>query len=431
MNTSRILDWLAIDLSNSDSWWQVLATILILFVAWLTSRYVTRHIHSHLLTSEQQLRHLSLNAVQRVYAPLFALLFLFSALALFKHFGLAHKILAIAMPLSMALAIIRLSIYILHKVFSKTPFLTTWENVFVTLVWLTFAIHLLGWLPDVLTLIDAIAIHFGDTKVSLLHVLKILGSVVVFVLLALWFSNAVERKLAQTKNLARYLQIGIAKTIRVIVLIIAFLVALDVIGFDLTTLTVLGGALGVGIGFGLQRIASNFISGFILLFDRSIRPNDVISIGDSFGWVKELRARYVVIRDRNGVERLIPNENLITTEVINWSYTDRNIRLKIPVQISYENDPELAMALLIAAAKETSRVLAMPSPAARLLNFGDSGINLELRVWINDPQDGVNSVRSDVNLSVWKKFKENKIMIPYPQRDVHFINVPEAQPQEE
>jgi len=421
MNFSRVFEWLAIEPSNLNTWWQALAAIVIVLVTWMSSRYVTKHIHSQLSKSEKKLKHISLNALQRLYAPLFALLFFLIAQTVFIHFELAHKILDIALPLSMALAVIRLSIYVLHKVFPKTPFLTTWENAFVILVWSTFALHILGWLPDVLLIIDNVAIKFGDTKISLLNVIKVLGSVLLFILLALWFSNVIEKKLAKTQNLAGYLKIGIAKTIRVFALIIAFLVALDVIGFDLTTLTVLGGALGVGIGFGLQRIASNFISGFILLFDRSIRPNDVISIGDSFGWVKELRARYVVIRDRNGVERLIPNENLITTEVINWSYTDKNIRVKVPIQISYENDPEEAMALLVEAAKETDRVLAVPCPVARLMNFGDNGINLELRAWISDPQNGVNSVRSDVNLSIWKKFKKHNITIPFPQRDVHVI----------
>ena len=419
---SQILDWLAINPNDLNTLWQVLAAFIIILVTWFSSRYVTHNLHTRIASqTEQNFKRLSYNAIQRLYAPLFASLFFSIAVALFKNFNLAHKILSIALPLAISLGAIRFSIYILRKVFPKTPFLKAWENVFVVAVWSTFALHILGWLPDAIEIVDNIAINFGDSKVSLLSVLKIIASVIVFVLLALWFSNAVERKLARTQYIANYLRIGIAKTVRVVSLILAFLVALDVIGFDLTTLTVLGGALGVGIGFGLQRIASNFISGFILLFDRSIRPDDVISIGDSYGWVKELRARYVVIQDRNGVERLIPNENLVTTEVINWSYTDKNIRLKIPVQISYGDDPEQAMALMLEAARETGRVLATPEPAVRLLCFGDNGIKLELRIWIEDPINGVNSVRSDVNLSIWKKFKEHNVTIPFPQRDVHIF----------
>ena len=179
------------------------------------------------------------------------------------------------------------------------------------------------------------------------------------------------------------------------------------------------GALGVGLGFGLQRIASNFISGFILIFDRSIRPGDVVSIGDKFGWVQELRARYIVVKDRDGVETLIPNENLVTSEVINWSYSDPNVRLKIPVQISYGDDPERAMEIMLEAARNTPRVLKDPPPVARLMAFGDNGIALELRLWINDPQNGISNVRSDVNLGIWRGFREAGITIPFPQRDLH------------
>ena len=180
---------------------------------------------------------------------------------------------------------------------------------------------------------------------------------------------------------------------------LAILLALKSVGIDLTAFAVFSGAIGVGIGFGLQKIFSNFISGFILLFDRSIRPGDVISIGDRFGWVQSLQARYVVVRDRDGVETLIPNENLITSEVMNWSYSDRAVRQRIPVQISYENDPEFAMELLLKAVDGKERILSSPEPAARFLGFGDNGMDLELRIWINDPESGIANVISEVNLS--------------------------------
>ena len=200
--------------------------------------------------------------------------------------------------------------------------------------------------------------------------------------------------------------------------------ALNAVGIDLGALTVFGGALGVGIGFGLQRIASNFISGFILVFDGSIRPGNVISINDKFGWVQELRARYIVVRDRDGVETLIPNENLITTEVINWSYSDPRVRLKLPVQVSYADDPEQAMQILIGASEASGRVLRDPAPAARLMGFGEHGIDLELRVWIYDPQEGVANVRSDINLNIWKRFREAGITIPFPQHDLYVKELP-------
>jgi small-conductance mechanosensitive channel len=217
------------------------------------------------------------------------------------------------------------------------------------------------------------------------------------------------------------MRVGLTKFSSVFLYSIAIIIALNTVGIDLTTLTVFGGAIGVGLGFGLQRIASNFISGFILLFDSSIKPGDVITVGDRFGWVVALHARYIVVKDRDGVETLIPNENIITSEVTNWSYSDKHVRVKIPLQVSYQDDVEHAMQLMLDACNTSDRVLKNPEPTVRLRAFEDNGIKLELRLWLDDPEKGVGSVKSDINLAIWKSFKENNITIPFPQRDVHII----------
>lgn len=419
MSIEFFLKWLEINPEQPNSWYQVGICIIIILSVSVINHYLLRTISKRITSTDKGIQHVSLRAFQRLFAPLIALLLFMSARAILEHLGFVHKILDIAVPLAVSLAVIRITVYMLRKAFKATPFIKAWENIIVVIVWVLFALHVLDLLPGFIAALDTVAIKFGQSKITLLGSIKAILSVAIFVLIALWISNRIEKQLSKTEQLANYIRIGIAKTVRVIALIVAFLIGLDVIGFDLTTLTVLGGALGVGIGFGLQRIASNFISGFILIFDRSIRPNDVISIGESFGWVKELRARYVVIQDRDGVETLIPNENLVTSQVINWSYTDKNIRVKAPVQISYNNDPETAMKLMVEAANETNRVLKDPPAVARLLGFGDNGINLELRLWIDDPENGVNNVRSEANLAIWKKFKQHGINIPFPQRDVH------------
>ena len=422
MDFSFILNWLGLEFGEPRTWFQAISAAVIVVVVWIINRAVHNKIEAQLDEQTRQLKRISYKAFERLFPPLIALALFLIAKAILQHLQLPVDILQIAIPLSISLAIIRLAVYLLRKAFPVTPLLKTWENIFVIIVWTMLALHLLGWLPDVLAGMDDMAIVIGNNKISLLTVIKTILSVAFFIVLALWVSALIERRLKQSKDISSYLKIGIAKTLRVILLIIAFIVSLDVIGIDLTALTVLGGALGVGIGFGLQRIASNFISGFILLFDRSIRPNDVITINESFGWVKELRARYVVIQDRDGVETLIPNENLVTSQVINWSYTDKNVRLKIPVQISYHDDPEHAIKVMIEAANECQRVLKEPPAVCRLLSYGDSGINLEVRCWINDPQNGVNNVRSEINLGIWRKFKQHGIRIPFPQRDVHIYN---------
>lgn len=419
MDFSFILNWLGLEFGEPRTWIQAVTVLVIVVMVWLINRAVHLKIETHLDQQTRQFKRISLKAFERLFPPLIALVLFLIAKGILHHLEFPVDILEITIPLSISLAIIRLTVYLLRKAFPITPLLKTWENIFVIIVWTMLALHLIGWLPEVLASMDEMAITFGGTKISLLTTIKTILSVAFFIVLALWIAAMIEKRLKRSKDISGYLQIGITKTLRVILLIVAFIVALNVIGIDLTTLTVLGGALGVGIGFGLQRIASNFISGFILLFDRSIRPNDVITINDSFGWVKELRARYVVIQDRDGVETLIPNENLVTSQVINWSYTDKSVRLKIPVQISYHDDPELAIKVMIEAANDCARVLKNPAAVCRLLGFGDSGINLEVRCWIDDPQNGVNNVRSEVNLAIWRKFKQHGITIPFPQRDVH------------
>jgi small-conductance mechanosensitive channel len=245
--------------------------------------------------------------------------------------------------------------------------------------------------------------------------------------LAFWISATLERRMKASTHVTPALQVALSKFSKFFLITIAFLLALNAVGIDLTTLTVFGGALGVGLGFGLQRIASNFISGFILVLDRSIKPGDVISVGGKMGWVEALRARYVVVRSRDGVETLIPNENLIISEVINWSYSDPNVRVKIPLSVSYDDDPEQAMAIMQQIAEENERVLADPAPSVRLMEFGDNGIHLELRIWVSDPEEGLGSVRSALNLAIWRAFKEAGITIPYPQRDVYIKSMPDRQ----
>jgi len=233
----------------------------------------------------------------------------------------------------------------------------------------------------VLTTLDSVGFSLGKSRITALSVINFLLLVALLFTLAMWLSATIERRMQKSSYINASLRVGLSKFSKFFLIGLSFLIALDAVGIDLTALTVFGGALGVGLGFGLQRIASNFISGFLLLFDRSIKPGDVISIGNKFGWVEALRARYIVVRDRDGVDTLIPNENLITSEVINWSYSDRNVRLKMPVSISYADDPQQAIRLMVEAALQHPRVLHDPTPVGRLMNFGDNGIELELSNW--------------------------------------------------
>lgn len=417
ISLDELLTWLG-GLNQPALWWQLGVLLLSALLAWLVHHRLSRLVASRPeeLTG---LKRLTLRSVQRILWPLSMLLGVLAGRAGLTHLGHASPVLGFAVPLLLSLAAIRFVVYVLRKGFAPSPLLKAWENLVSTAVWSIVALHLLGWLPAVTQALDGLAFQLGAARVSLLAVIKLVLLVALLLTLALWLSGLVERRVRASAHLGLGAQEGLAKFTKFFLLTLAVLLSLNAVGIDLTALTVFGGALGVGLGFGLQRIASNFISGFILIMDRSIRPGDVISIGERFGWVQELRARYIVVRNRDGVETLIPNENLITSEVINWSYSDRNVRIRIPVQISYADDPEQAMALMVEAACEHTRVLQDPAPVCRLMNFGDNGINLELRVWINDPEEGVGNIKSDLNLAVWRAFKAAAITIPFPQRDLY------------
>ena len=416
-----LLSWQTLA-SSPLFWWQLGVLLLAAAGALMVQRTLSQSLTEQSEQSaDYSLRRMALKTVQRILFPLSMLLGVLAGRALLLIWSHPVNLLNLAVPLLTSMAAIRIVVYLLRKTFRPGPAVKAWENLIAASVWIIVALHLLGWLPAVLEALDSLSMQMGQTRISVLATGKLILSVALLWVLALWLAALFENRISQAQYINVSMRVALVKLSKFVLLVVAFLLALNAVGIDLTALAVFGGALGVGLGFGLQRIASNFISGFIVLFDRSIRPGDVITIDNTFGWVQELHARYVVVRDRDGVERLIPNETLITTEVINWSYTDRNVRLKIPVSISYDNDPEQAMALLSEAAKTSARVLADPPPAARLMAFGDNGIELELRVWIQDPEAGLANVRSDVNVAIWRLFKQAGIVIPYPQRDLHII----------
>ena len=330
-----------------------------------------------------------------------------------------------------AYVVVRVAVLLFTASLGNKSWMQHWENRVTLVIWLAIAAEYLGWLDPIISTLDSIGVAAGRSRITVWSVLKLLFTLTLFVLVAAWISRWVERRLMRLSNLAPSTRIGIAKFANAFLIGLSILIGLNAAGVDLTALTVLTGAIGLGLGFGLQSIAANFVSGFVLLMDRSIKPGDVISLSgqsgtstENFGWVQELRGRYVVVRDRDGVEMLVPNQQLIQNSVINWSYTDPRIRLKLPIRVSYRDDPELALQILLTACEGQPRVLSDPAPVSRLMHFSDSGIELELRFWISDPQDGVNNVRSEVNRAIWRLFKQHKITIPVAQHDVRVHSAP-------
>ncbi len=324
--------------------------------------------------------------------------------------GWSHHLIIITVSLLTAWIVIRLTSSLV-----RDPVLSRFVAVFA---WAIAALNIVGLLDPTIQILDGLSITIGALRVSMLTVIKGVLSLTVLLWLATVSSRLVERRIKAMAILTPAVQVLFSKFIRISLIAIAILAALSSVGIDLTAFAVFGGAVGVGIGFGLQKVVSNLISGLLLLMDKSVKPGDVIAIGETYGTIESLGARYVSVRTRGGAEHLIPNEELITQRVENWSHTNSLIRLKIPVGIAYSSDIELARKLCLEAAIETARVLKEPPPVCHLIGFGDSSVDLELRVWIDDPQSGVVNVKSDILLGIWERFRDRGIEIPFPQRNV-------------
>lgn len=402
---------------------QLAAIAIAVLVAWWFGRQV-RNTERGKLALVQTGFQARLTEALMIVAPHLAALVLIAAFGGALHaLKVESRLVDLAITLSGLLLLIRFVVYVVRVSLGNRT--KGWGNFITFAVWGLLALHVLGWFDPLVQAFDSVGINAGERRITLWSVIKVLFTVGAFILVAVWMARWVERRLMSMQGLALSMRIGIAKFSQAFLIGLSVLLGLNAAGLDLTTLNIFTGALGIGLGFGLQAIAANFVSGFVLLMDRSIKPGDVISFTgttgtstEGFGWVQELRGRYVVVRDRDGVETLVPNQNLITNPVINWSYTDPRVRLKLPVRVSYKSDPEKALELMLKAAEDQSRILRDPKPVARMMGFNDYGFDLELRFWISDPQEGVNNVRSDANRAIWQLFQKHGIIIPIAQREV-------------
>ncbi len=286
-------------------------------------------------------------------------------------------------------------------------------------VWVIAALSILNLLAPAMATLDRVAITLGGLRISALAVVEAVLSLALLLWVATLVGHVLERRITAATNLTPSLQVLIVKLLKIVLAVIAVFVALRTVGIDLTTFAVLTGTIGVGIGFGLQKMVSNFVSGITILLDKSIKPGDVLVVGNTYGRVHSLGARYVSVITRDGTEFLIPNEDLVTQQVVNWSYSSEQVRLKVPIGISYNSDVRRAIALCLESASVVERVLKQPAPVCPLVGFGDNSVDLELRFWIQDPMNGVTNVKSEVLLHVWDCFHANNIEFPFPQRDLH------------
>ena len=409
--------WLEVqaDLHEPDLVWQLVILAGCLLLALLGDTLLRRR-----QAGEGRAWELGRGGLKRVTFPVLALILVLLARGVagdWIHVGLF----SLAVPLLASLAVIRAVFYILRVSLVGATWLVPFERVFAFLVWGVVALHIIGLLPEAIAVVESVTFNAGKQKLNLWHVLQGLVAVLATVLAALWISSAIEARLNRAVGLDNNLRMVFARLTKALLILLAVLIVLPQVGIDLTTLSIFGGALGVGLGFGLQKIASNYVSGFIILLDNSIRIGNNITVGPDRGEVTRITTRYTVLKNLSGVEALVPNELLVGSVVQNESYSDPQVRVALPVQVAYDSDLERAMAIMAAAAAAQGRVLVEPAPAVLLKEFADSGINLELGFWIADPQNGVGLLRSEINLAIWREFKKAGIQIPYPQHEVRIL----------
>ncbi|HVO90067.1 MAG TPA: mechanosensitive ion channel domain-containing protein, partial [Casimicrobiaceae bacterium] len=360
--------------------------------------------------------------IVRLFFPLAALGLTLLASAAYRHYAGQPFFLAISVPLLIALVVIRMLVYGLRRLFGKQTWLSASERAIAFTIWGMVVLYFVGVLPEIRDTLAEVTIPVGKSQVALLEILKGIAVIIATLVVTLWISALIEQRLDAATQLDTNLRAVFAKFVRAVLLVVGVLIALQTIGFDLTLLSVFGGALGVGIGLGLQKLASNYIAGFTILLDRSIRLGDMITVDSRSGFVSKVTSRYVVVRSLDGVEAIVPNETLVTTTVLNHSYSTRDVRVAVQVQVTYDADVELALRLLGEIARRQPRILGEPNaPAAFVTSFGDSGINLELGVWINDPHLGQGNLKSDINREILREFAAHGIEIPFPRREVRVL----------
>ena len=424
MPLSDLLNVLLDDVRRPGIVWQVVALALCVAVGWGLAWLI----HRSLLKDRPHasgLLGVGLGSFNRVLGPLLVVgLLALTKTVLQQYQGVS--LLRVALPLFMSLAVIRTFFYLLRRAFARRgqigAALQTFEKVFAFVVWIIVALHLTGVLPDVIATLERTVLPIGKNKVSLADLLQGAVSIVVLMMLALWAGAALEERLMGFERMHSSLRVAMARVGRAALILIALLFSLSLAGLDLTVLSVFGGALGVGLGLGMQRIASNYVSGFIILFERSLSIGDPITLDKYSGKVARINTRYTVLRSTDGTQTLLPNEMLITGVVLNQSSTNRNARATTKLVVSYDSDLAVVMPLLEQQPQGVARVLETPAPNVLLNAFAADGYELEVGFWLGDPENGQGGPISEVNRKIYALVQSGAIKLGHPAMDTRLLD---------
>ena len=410
------------DLQDPGMLWQIGALVICVVAGW----GLARALRATVAVKDVQLgvMRVGVESFSRVLSPLLALTLIVIAkplLAKWHHINL----LRVAIPLVASFALIRLAFYVLRRIFVRGgqvgSFMLLFEKVFAALVWACVALYITGLWPELIRYLEEVVIPVGRNKIPLLVIWQAAVSIIVTLLLALWAGAALEDRLMQLDTVHSSLRAAMARMGRALLVVVAVLLSLSSVGIDLTVLSVFGGALGVGIGLGLQKIVSSYVSGFVILLERSLAVGDMVAVDKYYGKVTQINTRYTIVQGLDGIESVVPNDMLILSPVQNYSLTDRTLRLATHVSVSYQTNIDDAIRWLEEATASVARVLKKPAPQAMLIKFGADGLELEIGFWIADPENGRLNVLSDVNRAIWAALQNHQITEPYLQREMRLI----------
>jgi small-conductance mechanosensitive channel len=397
--------------------WQLCVILVALGLSFFSNQIIKNYVVGSAVNNWK----MATDGLVRIISPIIILVvLLFSKIYLdtFQTTPFLH----IAISLVNALIVIRLGVYFIRYLTKPRPWIRALENTIASLVWVIVALYLFGLLSPIRETLDQVQFSFGDNNFSLFLVFQVIFGSALAVLFAVTLGQFIENRLMKVDQLDMNARVMLNKVLKITLYVVAVVVALSSIGLDLTFLSVFGGAFGVGLAFGMQKIASNYVCGFIILLDKSIHIGDILMVGEHYGVVTLIRSRYTVLRKLDGIEVIIPNETLISENIINHTLTDRKSRISIDVQISYKSSVDKAFEILLNSAKNESRVLNDPAPSVFLMKFADSGIDLMLSFYIVDPEEGSWGLKSDIYREIWNEFQKHNIEIPYPYRTVEIIN---------
>ncbi len=429
MPLSNLLSDLLDDIYNPAILWQAGIILACVVVGWGLSRLI-RGLFATPAGAQGNVVQYGVANFGHVLTPLLIMCLIgLSKLVAIQFFKNVH-LLRVALPIFGSLAVIRIAFYLLRRVFARHGPLgatfITFEKVFALMVWACFALYITGVWVDVFKFLDTTMLPLGKNQVAISTILQAAASVAVLLMLALWAGAALEERLMGVHGMHASLRVVLARMSRAILIVVAVLLSLSLVGIDLTVLSVFGGALGVGLGLGLQKIASNYVSGFVILLERSLAIGDMISVDKFSGKVTQINTRYTVLHGLDGTETVVPNEMLISGPVQNLSLSTTQVRIATKMTVAFDTDLGSLMPKIVDVCRSVPRVLPEPEPSVALERFGSDGFELDVSMWIADPENGRGGVLSDANLKIWTLFQQEGVTLPYPTRELRIADTDRA-----